>query len=76
MPTVTLQKIDRNIVLRTQDYDWLKDRLGTPLPLSGLDYDRYGKLAYITVYRDDSVLLLFVGCGKNEYTLRNLRGTK
>ena len=77
MPTVVIKSINRQDQLTDEKFEWLKENLNKPLPLSGIDYWRNGGISHIVIYKgDDDIVVLFNSIYGNDFTfsLRNVRG--
>ena len=58
--TVTFKHIPRNAILNQADYEWVQQRLGTPLPLFQLTFDSSGRVATLAVHTEDSCISVFM----------------
>lgn len=74
MATVLIKAIGEQHMLSTEDFEWIKSNINKPLPLSGLEYARDGSLLYITIYKDESIMILWVRDNNITFSLRDIRG--
>ena len=63
MPTVIIESFERPEIMSDENYEWLKQRLGTPLQVSTIDFTKGGKLFSLTIskgprYSDGYIFIL------------------
>ena len=61
--TVTFKNVPRAAIINYADYEWVLQRIGTPLPLFQLTFDKYGNVVTLAVHTDDSCISVFMVAG-------------
>ena len=78
MVTVTINSIGKQNIMSDEDFEWVKENLNKPLPLSSIEWSKEGRLMYIAVWKDSiepSVVILWIEENKVSCTFDGIKMT-
>ena len=75
MLTVKFHSIENRGVMPDEDFEWLIQNINKPMPVMSLNFwQDKPQPWYITVYRGDSVVSVFVDTQKAKFTIEEAAG--
>ena len=63
MAIVTIKSIGKQNIMSDEDFEWVKENLNKPLPLSSIEWGKSGNILYIAVWKAivvPSVVILWI----------------